>query len=104
MAKDREISVHFADEYSMLHFATGIVAYFLGVPFWMWFLLHATFEVTENSPAGIRFIRRYLLWMWPGGKGGTTRDTPDTPINMVGDQFFALIGWLVPFILFGKRE
>ena len=35
---------------------------------------------------GIKFINNYTFW--PGGKPG-----PDTLKNMVGDTFFATLGW-----------
>lgn len=78
------------DQYSLLHFATGVVAYFLGVPFDCWVLLHAFFEFVENTPAGIRFINRRLAWFWPGGK-----PRPDAVVNSIGDTVSAAVGWVV---------
>ena len=42
----------------------------------------------ENTPQGINFINKYLVF-WPGGK-----DYPDSAINSIGDTIFASIGWL----------
>jgi len=88
----------FLDKYSVLHFATGIIAYFLGLSFWAWFLLHGLFELIENQPFAMRFINSHLGWFWPGGK-----DYADFPINSVGDQISALLGWLLMRVLFGSN-
>jgi hypothetical protein len=91
----------FMDRYSLLHFCVGVVAYFLGIPFVLWVLLHFCFEVLENIPSSVNFIDHYFKMFWPGGK-----HEPDTILNSMGDNFFAIIGWLVPYSLFGpiKRD
>lgn len=86
----------FIDRYSLLHFATGVVAYFWGLSFWQWFLIHALFELLENTQAGMRFVRRHFDWFWPGGK-----EYPDPWINSLGDQCFAMAGWLLPWLVWG---
>jgi len=88
----------FADRYSFLHFATGIVAYFLGVSFLEWFIVHGIFELVENTKVGVRFIDRHLSWFWPGGK-----QRADGVINSLGDHFFALSGWYVMYAIYGPR-
>lgn len=78
------------DQYSILHFASGVVAYFWGMPFIWWMILHIVFEILENTEAGMRFINEYFK-LWPGGKGEA-----DTFINSaVGDNLFAALGWIV---------
>ncbi len=84
------------DPYSLLHFATGIIAYYLGLSFWQWFVVHGLFELIENSGPGIKFINQHLGWFWPGGK-----DYQDPWENMLSDQVFALLGWALPRLLFG---
>lgn len=84
------------DRFSLLHFATGIVAYFMGASFWQWFIIHGLFELLENSQSGMDFIRTNFSWFWPGGK-----EFSDAPINMLGDQAAAMAGWVVPWLLFG---
>lgn len=79
----------FFDQFSLLHFASGVVAYFWGVPFNVWFYAHAVFELLENTSNGMRIINNYIT-LWPGGK-----NSPDSFINMVGDQVFAMLGFLV---------
>jgi len=79
----------FADRYSILHFAVGVLSFFLGIPFWGWAFLNVLFEAFENSPWGVHFISTYLRW-WPGGKR-----EPDTIINSLGDILFGLAGWCV---------
>lgn len=81
----------FVDRFSLLHFATGIVAYFFGVPLVLWILIHISFEILENMDQSIKFIDNYFFF-WPGGK-----KKADEIINSVGDTFFAILGWLVAY-------
>ena len=76
------------DQYSLLHFASGIVAYYWGVPLDKWFLAHVTFEIVENTNAGMDFINTNLNSWWPGGK-----PRADDLINVVGDNLSAVVGW-----------
>jgi hypothetical protein len=77
------------DQYSLLHFATGVVAYFWGMPFATFFALHVLFEAVENTQWGMYAITRYVK-AWPGGKYHA-----DSLVNSVSDQFFASLGWIV---------
>jgi hypothetical protein len=73
--------------------ASGIIAYFFGIKLIYWITLHITFEYVENSKNGIYFINQYLKNIWPGGK-----EKPDTFLNsMIGDNFFAILGWLIAY-------
>lgn len=85
---------NFFDQYSLLHFATGVIAYFFGVSLKLWFVLHLLFEITENTPYGIMFINKYLKNIWPGGK-----PYADSYINSIGDQVFSILGWLSAYVL-----
>ena len=76
------------DQYTLLHFAVGVVAYFFDINFLLWFIIHTIFEVVENTPYGINFINRYLFF-WPGGK-----PKADSIVNSVGDTLGAMLGWL----------
>lgn len=82
----------FFDQYSVLHFAVGIIMYFWGVGFYTWFIIHLLFELSENSPMGITFINNYFKRIWPGGKFGA-----DGIVNSTGDIFFGLLGWLFAY-------
>jgi hypothetical protein len=84
------MGVFFTDKYSLLHFASGIVAYYWNVSFVAWFILHLIFELAENTETGMHYIRKVKLW--PGGKVH-----PDSWLNRVGDQFYSVLGWLVAF-------
>ena len=75
----------FFDQYSLLHFASGIIAYYIGVGMPQWFLAHLAFELIENTEFGMRIINR--LPFWPGGK-----DYADAWINILGDNVFAALG------------
>ena len=81
------------DSFSLLHFSTGVIAYFWGMPFVWWAVLHALFEIIENTEEGVRFINNYIT-LWPGGKGRS-----DSINNMMGDQIFACIGWVVAYLV-----
>ena len=76
------------DQYTYLHFASGIIAYFFGLPVVWWFIAHTIFELSENSSIGLYIINNYLKF-WPGGK-----PHPDGFINMIGDTIGTLLGWL----------
>ena len=81
----------FIDHFALLHLATGIIAYFWGVPLLWWFLLHGIFEILENTPQGMHFISNYMP-IWPGGKS-----FKDSPSNMLGDQIIAILGWIIAY-------
>ena len=78
----------FLDQYSLLHFASGVVAYFWGVPPGTWFVAHVSFELLENTKPGMEFIND-ISW-WPGGK-----PRADSFANIVGDNAAAMTGWWV---------
>lgn len=90
----------FMDQYSLLHVATGIVAYFWNISLLNWTLIHLLFEIVENQPTGMMFINKYMKKSWPGGKPNS-----DHLINSMGDQLFAMIGWAMAYYLdeMGKK-
>ena len=49
----------FIDQYSLLHFASGVTAYFWGGGPWWWFFGHLAWEGFENSD--VNFKRDSLL-------------------------------------------
>jgi membrane glycosyltransferase len=77
------------DQYSLLHFAVGIVAYFWGVSWQLLLLLHILFELVENTKEGMEFIRTSIS-IWPGGK-----TKADSLVNILSDIAFSLVGWFV---------
>ena len=79
------------DQFSLLHFAVGIVVSFWNVPLLLWFVLHTMFELIENTPQGIYCINHYI-YFWPGGK-----PKADAAINTIGDTIFAMLGWIVAY-------
>lgn len=79
---------YFIDQYSLLHFATGVIAYFFAVRLPVWILLHTLFELIENTSIGMALINEIKIW--PGGK-----PFPDKLLNSVGDTVFAVLGWIV---------
>ena len=84
------MGIHFTDQFSLLHLASGIVAYYWNATFAAWFVAHAAFEVIENTEQGMRVIRLFKLW--PGGKSHA-----DSGLNRVGDQFYACVGWVLAY-------
>ena len=83
------MGLRFMDQYSLLHFAVGVIAYFNGMSFVTWSVLHLIFELVENTETGMKIINNYFTF-WPGGKSYA-----DAAINSIGDQVFAMLGWLV---------
>ena len=88
------MGVNILDQYSLLHLASGIVAYFWGVNFKLHLILHIIFELLENSSIGICIINRYIYKYTPMNK-----TYPDYPINIIGDIISGVIGWLLAYYL-----
>jgi hypothetical protein len=82
------------DQFSLLHFATGVIAYFWGFSFLISLIAHTIFEIGENTKLGIKFINDNLKDVWPGGKPHA-----DSYINILGDTFMFAIGWIIAFEL-----
>lgn len=80
------------DQYSYLHFASGIIAYFWKLNFKNWLLLHSLFEFIENTTFGMSFINN--LTFWPGGK-----PNKDTFTNIIGDTISTIIGWVTAYLI-----
>ncbi len=74
----------FFDQYSLLHAAVGVIAYFWNVPLWIGTIVHILFEYVENTQWGIGIINRYMIepgiFGWPGDKR-----CADTLLNASGD-------------------
>jgi hypothetical protein len=84
---------YWIDQYSILHFATGIIAYFWGISLYTTLILHILFELFENTTYGMIFINKWFP-IWPGGK-----DHPDSLINCISDTLFTFIGWILSYKL-----
>lgn len=87
-----KMGVHFLDQYSLLHFASGVVAYFFGIPLVWWFVINIVFETFENSQLGMDVIQK--ISFWPGGK-----PYRDSNLNILGDILCVLIGWGAAYFL-----
>lgn len=89
------------DQYSILHLAVGIVAYFWGISIKKWIIIHIVFEYIENTAYGIVGINTYLKGIWPGGK-----QYSDSLINIISDNVFAIIGWILAYYIdkMGKKN
>jgi len=86
------MGTNFIDQYSLLHFAVGIVAYFWGIGLVNWIIIHTLFELIENTQFGMNVINKTFKDIWPGGK-----NYPDSMINTTGDGVFAILGWLFAY-------
>jgi hypothetical protein len=81
------MGIYFTDKFSLLHFASGIIAYYWNFSLIFWFIFHFLYEVIENSQKVYKLIDKFPLW--PGGK-----KAPDSYINSLGDQFYSVLGWV----------
>jgi len=79
------------DQYSLLHFSMGVVAYFWSISLFVLIVIHIVFEYVENTQWGMNIINTYFT-MWPGGK-----PYPDNLLNQVSDVVFSAIGWLAAY-------
>lgn len=86
------MGTQFLDQYSLLHFAAGVVGYFFGIPLLIWILLNFIFEAVENSEFGMNIINNVPFW--PGGKRFR-----DSDINIAGDILSATVGWIAAYYL-----
>ena len=77
------------DQYSLLHFAVGIIAYFWGFSWQHTLLVHVVFELSENTNQGMYFINNYMPF-WPGGK-----PYADSLVNQASDTLMTMIGWYI---------
>lgn len=82
------------DQYSLLHLAVGIVAYFWSISLFMTIVIHILFEIIENTHLGMNLINTYFKYWWPGGKS-----YPDSLLNNTTDTIFTGIGWLLAYKL-----
>jgi len=92
------MGLNFADQYSILHFSVGSVAYFWNIPLLIALIGHTIFELGENTKTGITFINKHFIrsgvFRWPGGK-----NYADSYLNIFGDTVFFVIGWCVSAFL-----
>lgn len=89
------MGIYFADQYSLLHFATGVIAYFFAIKLRHWFIIHLSFEMLENTEFGMELINKYFSNIWPGKKNYADSLTN----SILGDNMFAILGWIVAYLL-----
>ena len=88
------MGLNFLDQYTYLHFASGIIAYFWGLRLKTFIILHIIFEIIENTKIGMNIINKYIYKFSPMKK-----IYPDHFINMVGDTISGILGWLSAYYL-----
>jgi len=87
------------DQYSLLHFTSGIVRRYFNFSLTFLFIFHIIFEYIENTKKGMYVINNYLK-IWPGGKTSS-----DALINSIGDIIISLIGWIcMDFLVIKKYQ
>lgn len=93
------MGLYLFDQYTILHMATGIIAYFFGISWYAWLILHTIFECVENTQKGMYIINTYIK-IWPGGK-----PQQDSFINNIGDTIGTMLGWFIAYIfdVIGKK-
>ena len=79
------------DQFSCLHLASGITAYFWGLSLKKWIFYHIAFSIFENSSLGISLSKKYLSNFRAYKMG------PDSLKNLIGDTIGALLGWLLAY-------
>lgn len=84
----------FLDQYSLLHFSAGVIAYFIKIDIKTWIIINILFETLDNSKIGKEIINNIALF-WPGGR----KKYPDTLINSMGDILSCILGWYVAFLV-----
>lgn len=92
---------NYIDQYTLLHFASGVIGYYWGMGMWGMFAIHSIYEYIENTGVMMGVIEKYIR-KWPGGKRHR-----DKFGNSVMDTVAAMIGWITAAILDGiveKRE
>ena len=88
----------FIDQYSYLHFVVGATIFYWNISLFQWIVIHTIFEILENTPFGIHVINNYITF-WPGGK-----PEADTLINNIGDNVFAILGWVSALLITRQGE
>jgi hypothetical protein len=93
------------DQYSLLHAAVGVIAYFWQVPFLVAVIVHVLFEWAENTETGMEVINQVFVregvFGWPGAKKAA-----DSMMNCVGDTVSFMLGWGVALAVdwFGGQQ
>ena len=88
------MGLNFLDQYTYLHFASGLIAYFWGLRLKTLIISHIIFEIIENTQIAITLINKYIYKISPMRK-----NYPDSYINRHGDTIGAIIGWLSAYYL-----
>jgi hypothetical protein len=88
------MGLYIFDQYSLLHYAVGVMAYFWNISLLYTVIIHTVFEYTENTKQGMYFINHYFKNIWPGGKPRS-----DTYINIIGDTIATVVGWYSAHLL-----
>lgn len=87
------MGIYLLDQYTLLHFAVGIICYFWNISLTHTILIHSLFEFIENTSLGMYFINNYIT-VWPGGKPYT-----DSFINNIGDTIGIIVGWCLAYYI-----
>ena len=86
------------NRYTILHFSVGMIWRYIGFDLLSLLIIHAIFEIVENTTIGMGFINNYFK-LWPGGKTHA-----DSKINSISDIVISLLGWMIAdkFIIYSN--
>ena len=83
------------DQFTYLHFASGIISYFWGISFILLLIIHTIYEYLETTQFGIYIINNYFGKIWPGGG----KHKSEGLNNAIGDTIGAIFGWISAYYL-----
>jgi hypothetical protein len=102
--------------YTIFHFLFGFIAGYIGIPLVYWVIIHLLFEIFENLLIRIPVIYPYLsqidrtlldylnlIHNVLGFNINTELYKGDTILNSLGDNIFAILGWMIGARIMNKK-
>ena len=87
------MGLNYIDQFTLLHFSTGISAYFWNIPFIYFIIIHILFEIFENTNWGINIINNIKIWP------GRNTNKKDSILNYIFDNIAAILGFYISYYL-----
>ena len=82
------------DNYTYLHFAAGIIAYYWGFTLLEWTVFHLFLDIFERTDFGKKVLH-FFIRIWPGRDDNLL----ESYYNVFGDSASAVLGWLSAYLL-----
>ena len=102
--------------YTIFHFLFGFIAGYIGLPLLYWIIIHIIFEIFENLLIRTPTLYPYLTQIDKklldflnmihsilGFKIQTKLYSGDTILNSLGDNIFAILGWMIGARVINKK-